>query len=110
MNSEDGQVYSVCILQFSCFTMYTLMQSKQKKNKKTKCEHSIADETLTNYSFLSTSQYTKSKNYLKRRYRIRHLNSHVYWDTLYIKVFFALGKKTIKRVRVLWVSKFYILY
>ena len=43
MNSEDGQVYSVCILQFSCFTKYTIMQSKHKK---TKCEH-IADETLT---------------------------------------------------------------
>ena len=32
----------------------------------------IADETLTDYSFLSGFHYTKSKNYLKRRYRIRH--------------------------------------
>ena len=31
-----------------------------------------ADETLTNYSFLSRYHHTKSKNYLKRRYRIRH--------------------------------------
>ena len=31
MNSEDGQIYSVCILQFSCFTKYTLMQSKHKQ-------------------------------------------------------------------------------
>ena len=31
----------------------------------------IADETLTDYSFLSRYHYTKSKNYLKRRYRIR---------------------------------------
>ena len=49
MNSEDGQVYSVCILQFSCFTKYTLMQAKninkQNGNK--------ADETLTDYSFLT---------------------------------------------------------
>ena len=37
MNSEDGQVYSVCILQFSCFTKYNRMQSKYKQ---TKCEHS----------------------------------------------------------------------
>jgi len=37
MNSEDGQVYSVCILQFSCFTKYNRMQSKQKQ---TECEHS----------------------------------------------------------------------
>jgi len=32
----------------------------------------IADETLTDYSFLSRYHYTKSKNYLKRRYQIRH--------------------------------------
>ena len=32
----------------------------------------IADETLTDYSFLSRYHYTESKNYLKRRYLIRH--------------------------------------
>ena len=32
----------------------------------------VADENLTDYSFLSRYHYTKSKNYLKRRYRIRH--------------------------------------
>jgi len=32
----------------------------------------IADENLTDYSFLSRYHYTKSKNYLKRRYRNRH--------------------------------------
>ena len=32
----------------------------------------ISDETLTDYSFLSRYHYTESKNYLKRRYRIRH--------------------------------------
>ena len=37
MNSEDGQVYSVYILYFSCFTKYNRMQSKHKQ---TKCEHS----------------------------------------------------------------------
>ena len=68
MNNEDGQVYSVCILQFSCFTKYNRMQSKHKQ---TNCKHK-ADETLADYSFLSRYQYTKSKNYLKRRYRIRH--------------------------------------
>jgi len=34
-NSEDGQVYSVYTLQFSCFTKYNRMQSK---NKQTKCQ------------------------------------------------------------------------
>ena len=65
---EDGQVYSVCILQFSCFTRYNRMQSKHKQ---TNCKH-IADETFTDYSFLIRYHYTKSKNNLKRRYRIRH--------------------------------------
>ena len=37
MNSEDGQVYSVHILQFSCFTKYNRMQSKHKQ---TNCKHS----------------------------------------------------------------------
>ena len=64
MNSEDGQVYSVCIMQFSCFTKNNQNINKQNVN--------IADETLTDYSFLSWYHYTKSKNYLKRRYRIRH--------------------------------------
>ena len=52
------------ILQFSCFTKYNRMQSKHKQ---TKC-----DETLTDYSFLSRNHTTKSKNYFKKRYRIRH--------------------------------------
>ena len=68
MNSEDGQVYSVCILQFSCFIKYNRMQS----NHINKQNVNIADETLTDYSFLRSYHYTKSKNYQKRRYRIRH--------------------------------------
>ena len=66
MNSEDGQVYSVCILQFFCFTKYNRIQNINKQNV------NVADETLTDYSFLSRYLSTKSKNYLKRRYRIRH--------------------------------------
>ena len=67
MSPQDEQVYSVCILQFSCFTKYNRMQSKHKQ---TNCVN-IADETLTDYSFLRRHRYIKSKNYLKRRYRIR---------------------------------------
>ena len=47
MNSEDGQVYSVCILQFLVLlstTVYSQNINKQNVN--------IADETLTDYSFL----------------------------------------------------------
>jgi len=42
MNSEDGQVYSVCILQFSCFkTVCNQNINKQNVN--------IADENPTDY-------------------------------------------------------------
>ena len=67
MNSEDGQVYSVFILQFFCFTKYTLLQYEHKQTNV-----NIADEALTDNSYLSRYHYTKSKNYLKRRFRIRH--------------------------------------
>ena len=67
MNNEDGQVYSVCILQFSCFTKHAVKsQNINKQNV------NIADETITDYSFLRRYHFTKSRNYLKRRYRIRH--------------------------------------
>ena len=68
MNREDGQVYSVCILKFSCFTKYTTV-CRQNINKQ---NANIADDTFTNYSFLSRYPYAKLENYLKRRYRIRH--------------------------------------
>ena len=59
MNSEDGQVYSVCILQFSYFkTVYNQNINKQNVN--------IAQmKILRITSFLSRYHYTKSKNYLK---------------------------------------------
>ena len=38
----------------------------------------IADENLTDYSFLSRYHYTKSKKTILKS----SLNSHVYWDTL----------------------------
>ena len=47
MNSEDGQIYSVCILQFSCFAKYTLMQTK---NEQTKCENSRRNLQNTAFS------------------------------------------------------------
>ena len=67
MNNEDGQVYSVCILQFLVLLSTTVCsQNINKRNV------NIADETLTDFSFHSRYHHTKSKNYLKRRYRIRH--------------------------------------
>ena len=60
MKSEDGQVYYVCILQFLFYISTTVCsQNINKQNV------NIADETLTDYSFLIRYHYTKSKNYLK---------------------------------------------
>ena len=92
MNSEDGQVYSVCILQFSSCTKYNSMQSKHKQ---TKC-----DETLTDYSFLSRNHTTKSKNYFKKQYRICH------WIPMFIgtpcaiviNVWFNLGHSNVVNI------------
>ena len=48
-------------------------------------KQNVADETLTDYSFLSWYHYTKSKDYLKRRYRIRH------WISMFIGTPCSLG-------------------
>ena len=80
MNREGGKVYSVCILQFFVLlstTICSLNKNKQIVN--------IGDEILSDYSFLSRYHYNKSKNYLKKTISNSSLNSHVYWDTLYIK-------------------------
>ena len=77
MNGEDGQVYSVCILQFSCFTKYNRMQSKHKQ---TKCEHS----RLNSYR-LQLSQYFLYKSDLRissaeniRNYKKSKLKTRLY--------------------------------
>ena len=67
MNREDGQVCSVCILQV--FVLLSTTVCSQNINKQ---NVNIADETLTDNSFLSRFHYPKSKNSLKRRYWIRH--------------------------------------
>ena len=64
MNSEDGQVLYSNFPVLLSTTVCSQNINKQNVN--------IADETLTDYSFLSRYHHTKSKNYLKRRYRIRH--------------------------------------
>ena len=86
MNSEDGQIYSVCILLFS--TVCSQNINKHNMN--------IADETLTDYSFLSRYHYTKKRIIYNDDIEFPCLlghpvfkktisNSHVYWDTLYIQ-------------------------
>ena len=72
MNSEDGQVYSVYCNFLGLLSTTVCSQNINKQNV------NIADEILTDYNFFSRYHYTKSKNYLKRRYRIRH------WILLFI--------------------------
>ena len=67
MSPQDEQLFVDC--NFLVLLRYNPMQSKHKQ---TKCEHSRRNSYLTDYSFLSRYHYTKSKNYLKRLYRIRH--------------------------------------
>ena len=88
MNSEDGQVYSVCILQFSCFTKYNRMQSKHKQ---TKCEQSRRNSNRLQLS-QQVSIYLIKELFIKTISN-SSLNSHVYWDTLYIN----LRGRSIKR-------------
>ena len=45
----------------------------------TVCSQNINKQTIN----MADENYTKSKNYLKRRYRIRHRIPYVYWYTLY---------------------------
>ena len=72
INSEERPSLLCLYTAIFLFYKYNRMQSKHKQNV------NIADETLTDYSFLRRYHYTKSKNYLKRRYRIRH------WISMFI--------------------------
>ena len=57
---------------FVCCNFLVLLRTTVCSQNINKQNVNTADETLTNYSFLSRYHHTKSKNYLKRRYRIRH--------------------------------------
>ena len=78
MNSEYGQVYSVCILQFSCFTKYNRMQSKHINKQNV----NIADETLTDYTAFSVGITILNQKIIEKDDIALTLNPHVYLDTL----------------------------
>ena len=80
MNSEDGQVYSVCTMKFSCFTKYNCMQSKHKE---TKCKHSRRNSHRLQFSQLSLYYI---KELFKKTISNSSLNSHVHWNTLYEQI------------------------
>ena len=64
MKTDKFTLFVYCNFLVLLRTVYSQNISKQIVN--------IADENLTDYSFLSRHHYTKSKNYLERRYRLRH--------------------------------------
>ena len=71
MSPQDEQWRRTSLLFVHCNFLVLLSTTVLSKNIN-KQNVNIADETLTDYSFLSMYHYNKSKNYLKRRYRIRH--------------------------------------
>ena len=65
----------------------------------------IADKKLTNYSFHSRYPYTKSKNYLKRQYRICHWIP-MFTGTLCISIVFVnKGNLLLKMASFIKISK-----
>ena len=74
MNNEDGQVYSVCILQFSLLNTTVCSQNINKQNV------NIADETLTAFwvGITIPNQRIIWKDDIEFV-----TESHVYWDSLY---------------------------
>ena len=69
MSPQDEQWRKTVIVYCNFFVLLSTTVCSQNINKQIA---NIADENLTDYSFLSRNHYTKSKNYLKRRYGIRH--------------------------------------
>ena len=79
MNSEDGQVNSVCILYF-CFILLSTTVCSQNKNKQIV---NIADENLTDYTFSLGITILNQRIIQKDDIKLS-LKSHVYCDTLYL--------------------------
>ena len=72
MSPQDEQWRRTSLLcLYNCNFLVLLSTTVCSQNINTQIVN-IADENLTDYNFLSRYRYTKSKNYLKRRYRIRH--------------------------------------
>ena len=72
---KDVSIWTVKTDKFTLFVycnFLVLLSTSVCSQNINKQNVNIADETLTDYIFLSSYHYTKSKNYLKRQYRIRH--------------------------------------
>ena len=70
MSPHDEQGRRTSLLCF--YTAIFLFYSVQPYTVINRQNVNIADETLIDNNFLSRYHYTKSKNYLKRLYQIRH--------------------------------------
>ena len=65
MKTDKFTLFVYC----NCLVLLSTSLCSQSINKQIV---NLADENFTDYSFLSRYHYTRSKKYLKRRYRIRH--------------------------------------
>ena len=72
MSPQDEQWRRTSLLCFLYSNFLVLLSTTVCSQNINKQNVNIADETITDYSFLRRYHYTKSKNYLKSRYRIRH--------------------------------------
>ena len=77
MSPQDEQCSRTSFLHWY-FALLLLLSTTVCSQNINKQNVNIADETLTDYSFLSRYHNTKSKTESKSS-----LNSHVYWGTLY---------------------------
>ena len=86
---KDCKDVSIMSPQDDKFTLFVycnflvLLSTTACSQNKDKQDVNIADETLTDYSFLSRYHYTKSKKLFEKTISNSSLNSHVFWDTLY---------------------------
>ena len=67
MSPQDEQCSLLCVYT-AIFLFYLVQVTTVCSQNRNKQNVNIADETLTDYNY----HYTKSKNYLKRRYLIRY--------------------------------------
>ena len=99
VNGCKRSVYNVSArwtLKTDKFTLFMNVSSTVYAVKTNKQIVNIADENLTDYSFLCRYHYTISKNYLKRRYRIRH------WIPMFIDLNYFIDND-----QSYWIKKWY---
>ena len=87
MSPQDrtAKTYKFTLFVYNCNFLVLLSATVCSQNINKQIVN-IAEENLTDFSFLSRYHYTKSRNYLKRRYLNRHscLLGHPVWSILHL--------------------------